>query len=167
MHKRNTTSSGFTIVELLIVIVVIAVLAAISVVAYTGIQHRATASAVQNDLSQAQKKLMLFHVDNGRYPASAAELSTAEISATKSAYGTGNNFYYCLNTNSGQFAIGARIAGNTESYYVASSGGVRQAPSQVTWDSTCQEAGLTGTSDPGAVISAGYLSSTGWQSWVR
>jgi prepilin-type N-terminal cleavage/methylation domain-containing protein len=33
------TMSGFTIVELLIVIVVIAILAAISVVAYTGIQN--------------------------------------------------------------------------------------------------------------------------------
>jgi prepilin-type N-terminal cleavage/methylation domain-containing protein len=35
------SKSGFTIVELLIVIVVIAILAAISVVAYTGIQQRA------------------------------------------------------------------------------------------------------------------------------
>lgn len=37
-HRRQ---KGFTIVELLIVIVVIAILAAISVVAYTGVQGRA------------------------------------------------------------------------------------------------------------------------------
>ena len=35
------TKSGFTIVELLIVIVVIAILAAITIVAYNGIQNRA------------------------------------------------------------------------------------------------------------------------------
>ena len=39
MKNRNR---AFTIVELLIVIVVIAILAAISVVAYNGIQNRAT-----------------------------------------------------------------------------------------------------------------------------
>ena len=38
--------SGFTIVELLIVIVVIAILAAITIVAFNGIQERARASAV-------------------------------------------------------------------------------------------------------------------------
>lgn len=39
MHKRNTR--GFTIVDLLIVIVVIAILAAITIVAFNGIQQRA------------------------------------------------------------------------------------------------------------------------------
>lgn len=47
---------AFTIVELLIVIIVIAILAAISVVAYTGIQNRAHDSIVQSDLSQAYRQ---------------------------------------------------------------------------------------------------------------
>lgn len=37
--------SGFTIVELLIVVVVIAILAAITIVAYNGIQNRAKKSS--------------------------------------------------------------------------------------------------------------------------
>lgn len=48
---------GFTLVELLIVIVVIAVLAAITVV------------AMQADLSQVETKLGTYFVDNGNYPA--------------------------------------------------------------------------------------------------
>lgn len=40
MNLQNNKQSGFTIVELLIVIVVIAILAAISVVTFTGIQQR-------------------------------------------------------------------------------------------------------------------------------
>ena len=50
--------NGFTIVELLIVIVVIAILAAVSFVAYSGIQNEAADSAVRSDLSQAGRKAM-------------------------------------------------------------------------------------------------------------
>ena len=46
MAVLQNKRSGFTIVELLIVVVVIAILASISVVAYTGIQQRAKNSAI-------------------------------------------------------------------------------------------------------------------------
>ena len=62
------TTSGFTIVELLIVIVVIAILAAISVVAYTGIQQRARDNARTKTVAELQKALELYKVDHGRYP---------------------------------------------------------------------------------------------------
>ena len=66
MHKRH---SGFTIVELLIVIVVIAILAAITIVSYRGINDRAQTSALTNDLSAAAKRMELARVDNGeQYP---------------------------------------------------------------------------------------------------
>ena len=45
---------GFTIVELLIVIVVIAILATITIVAYNGVSQRAKESATQNAVSQVQ-----------------------------------------------------------------------------------------------------------------
>ncbi len=59
------TTSGFTIVELLIVIVVIAILAAISVVAYTGIQQRARDSQRRSDLSALAKAYAIYRIDNG------------------------------------------------------------------------------------------------------
>ena len=59
---------GFTIVELLIVIVVIAILAAISVVAYSGIQQRARDSQRENDIKILTKALELYYIDNGKYP---------------------------------------------------------------------------------------------------
>ncbi len=46
---------GFTIVELLIVIVVIAILAAIAVISFRGVQNRAHDSIVQSDLIQFAK----------------------------------------------------------------------------------------------------------------
>ena len=51
--------SGFTIVELLIVIVVIAILAAITIVAYNGIRQQAENSATASELSQLQRRMQV------------------------------------------------------------------------------------------------------------
>lgn len=59
---------GFTIVELLIVVVVIAILAAISAVAYSGIQKRALISTAKSDLANIGKQMQLFHAEKGVYP---------------------------------------------------------------------------------------------------
>ena len=59
--------SGFTIVELLIVIVVIAILAAISIVAYNGIQQRARDNTRKSNLASISKALKLYNVDKDNY----------------------------------------------------------------------------------------------------
>lgn len=61
--------SGFTLVELLIVIVVIGILAAITLVAYNGITSRATDSSEKSTVSQFQQLLELYNSENGMYPA--------------------------------------------------------------------------------------------------
>ncbi len=63
-----STPKGFTIVELLIVVVVIAILAAITIVAYNGIQARAHAASAAQARSSVEKLLRLYKVENGRYP---------------------------------------------------------------------------------------------------
>lgn len=62
------TTSGFTIVELLIVIVVIAILATISIVAYGGIQVRSRDAMRSDAIAKIQRALELYKADNGRYP---------------------------------------------------------------------------------------------------
>ena len=73
---------GFTIVELLIVIVVIAILAAISVVAYTGIQERATNATTIDAASSTFRAIQAYIAANGTYPPR-------------------NNGYNCVTTSSG------------------------------------------------------------------
>lgn len=64
----NLSTRGFTLVELLIVIVVIAILAAISIVAYNGIQNRGKASAAQSLGSQVAKKAEAWNTVESTYP---------------------------------------------------------------------------------------------------
>ena len=60
--------SGFTIVELLIVIVVIGILAAITLVAYNGIQSRANTTAAQNLANSVAKKAEAYNAVHTQYP---------------------------------------------------------------------------------------------------
>lgn len=77
--RRHTR--GFTIVELLIVIVVIAVLAAITIVAYNGIANQAKESAVKSDLETGAKQLHLTKVEEGAFPSSFSS-TTREFNYT-------------------------------------------------------------------------------------
>lgn len=69
--QRNT-QNGFTIVELLIVVVVIAILAAITVVAYNGITQRAVESSMKSDLKNTITIAEMDKTNTGAYPTSAA-----------------------------------------------------------------------------------------------
>lgn len=60
--------AGFTIVELLIVIVVIAILAAITIVAYNGIQSRARDTQRLNEMRRLKIAVESYFIDNGSYP---------------------------------------------------------------------------------------------------
>jgi len=74
--------NGFTIVELLIVIVVIAILAAIVIVAYNGIQSRAKTQSAQSSASVIKKKIEAYSAaNNGSYPATTLTTIAAYTSA--------------------------------------------------------------------------------------
>ena len=73
---------GFTIVELLIVIVVIAILAAISIVAYNGIQNRAKTTSAQSAAANADKKAEAYNAENSTYPLLSTDLTGAPASSS-------------------------------------------------------------------------------------
>jgi len=67
-NSLRLNQSAFTIVELLVVIVVIGILAAITIVSYTGISSKANIASLSSDLTNASTQLKMFNVDNSAYP---------------------------------------------------------------------------------------------------
>lgn len=80
--KWAQKQKGFTIVELLIVIVVIAILAAITIVAYNGIQNRSKDASMRSAVSQVGKKILAYApLNNDSYPAEGTYRTDLGLSA--------------------------------------------------------------------------------------
>lgn len=163
---------GFTIVELLIVIVVIAILAAITIVAYNGIQNRAADTAIKSDLRNIANKLAVFNVDNSRYP-TAAQLDSLDFKLANANYAisptTVMNFTYCydnISTPTVYAIVAMSKSGNI--FYIDSSSPITAYTATWTGNSGTN---CTNISPSLTLNYNGYLSTdstTGpWRSWTE
>ena len=171
--------SAFTIVELLIVIAVIGILAAITIVAYNGIQNRANDTVVQADLNNFGKYLKLKEVDLGSPPPGGAVRSGGTDTGTnssfpgvafnfsKSSYSTSvNSLYYCTGVESATGQTSFRVFGVSKSQNVFkySSNGSVQNLGPVGLSSTyC----LQEYNNTGSWVYGYNYSTNGWFSWTN
>ena len=81
MSLQTAKQQGFTIVELLIVIVVIGILAAISIVSYNGIQQRARNASAESTASTLRTKAEAWYGIVGTYP-TASDVSGGLVNAS-------------------------------------------------------------------------------------
>lgn len=91
-NKKIQTKSAFTIVELLITVVVIAILAAITIVSYSGITNQAKEATLKADLNQASTQLALLQMNDGVYPATFSP----KQSGTNSLQYVGGGASFCI-----------------------------------------------------------------------
>ena len=68
MISLKSKQSGFTIVELLIVIIVIGILAALVLVTFSGVQQKARNTERTTDAKAIASHLEVYNAQNGRYP---------------------------------------------------------------------------------------------------
>ncbi len=67
-RRASRTNNGFTIVELLIVVVVIAILATITIVSYSGITKRAQQVSILAQVDRFEKSLRMYKETYGEWP---------------------------------------------------------------------------------------------------
>lgn len=157
--------------ELLIVIVVIGILAAITIVAFNGVQNRAYDTTVQSDLTSMYKKIALFETENGKMPKNSTDFNSMGLKLSKSSYSRGMNngtswynvlFCWPNATNPYKFAVVAQSkSGNV---FQAVNGGTTQAPYALEGSySTCASVGVP--MDTGSERTWFYDSDT-WQSYI-
>ena len=73
LKLRDRQSTGFTLVELMVVILVIAILSTIVVINYSSYLHGASETQVKSDLTSAASKLKAAAVAGGVYPSSGSK----------------------------------------------------------------------------------------------
>ena len=110
LRSNNESPSGFTIVELLVVIVIIGILAAITIVSYTGITAKANVSAVISDLANAKKQFALYYTEHGVYPTGLQAGTNCPTGTTNPSPDTN----YCLKPSSGNIIT---LVGATDAAY--------------------------------------------------
>lgn len=160
--KWAQKKTGFTIVELLIVIVVIAILAAITIVAYNGIQNRAADAAVSADLSNIAKKFEQQRVDDGSTVYPIGNSVSFVVPVNKNQYQTSSltfNLLVCYPTLSGptQFTILA-VSKSGKKFTVGTGEGVKEYTGGGSWAGGDPDT-ICGT------VKAGWLGSgAGWRS---
>ena len=85
MVKKGTR--GFTLIEMLIVIVVIAILAMIVIPRLLGAGRKAKESALRGDLQQLRNAIQQFEADCGDFPAAIDDLMTAPAAGSNGGNG--------------------------------------------------------------------------------
>jgi prepilin-type N-terminal cleavage/methylation domain-containing protein len=145
--KKMSAERGFTIVELLIVIVIIGILAAIVIVAYNGITQKANDAGYKQDADSISKAIEGFNADEGQYP----------LTANVSGSGVG-----VLTQITGQPALTATMPANIQIVSTT----VAKKPTATTIGTTCtladQQTNLWAVCKSGSVkYYASVLSSTG------
>ena len=168
---RENKQTGFTIVELLIVIVVIAILAAITTVAFNGIQNRAKDSSIQSDLTQLAKQFGFFYADKGMYPMTTTDLDSLTVNINKSAYlqdaTSPFNLVPCTSADGQQFTIAA-LSTSGKKLYITSGGGVREYTGATAWTGTNNYGPMCETTLPGSIVISGGSGYGGsWRAWTN
>lgn len=150
MSFKTTKQQGFTIVELLIVIVVIGILAALVVTTFTGIQQRARNTERQTDIKAIHGQVEAYYAQFGRYPT----LDNLNDGTFRDANMKGLDEEALRDPKGTAATLAGTAAANVYSYAVTATGG-GACDNGVTAD--CAEYVLTATFEGGGTFTKNNL----------
>lgn len=179
-YKKAWAQSGFTIIELIVVIVVIGILAAITLATYTGVRNKSFDSSVQTDLQSVASGLKSYKAAVGTYPTTETQISTMQdsngavvtsalpkishdgydvTSPSASGDNVARNVLICVRSGgtNPQFGVASYSRSGTVWFYLSATNSVSQSPDPwVGQQSTeCPRMGIQ-TTDPGYARWFGY-----------
>ena len=128
MMGGSAHEKGFTIVEMLIVIVVLGILAGLAIVTYKGIQDRARVAATRSEMLSVGQSAAIFRAENDRSPSSADDFSAVlkEAKLYDSTRTTEKSYAICADTFGYAFVAWNPLIQtykNGDTLYLYSSGG--------------------------------------------
>jgi len=120
MNKNEKRLYGFTIIELLVVIVIIGILASIGVVSYGDIRNRAIITSLQSDLTNASDQLVIDQARNsaGTFPASLAQADSG-AGVTSSPNTT---YQYTVNNTNTPKTFCLTATNGSQNYFITQEG---------------------------------------------
>lgn len=183
MKGWGVKQQGFTIIELLIVVIVIAIISTIVVVSYTAVVNNGHDTAVTADLKKLADKITLEALDTGSIPDAGASLvggvatgdstllSGISVALAKESYETSHsNVYYCVGDINGteEFAVLARSTSGKSFAYRSDQGAVEITSINVGESgSPVTNCGAVGITEP-LGWSYGYNATTDtWYAWAN
>jgi len=128
MIQLKKQTKGFTIVELLIVIVVIGILAALVITTFTGVQQSARNTERQTDVKAIHGQVEAYYAKNGKYPTldnmntnawRGTNMKGLDNEAIKDPKGAGAG---AATSDTAPYQLGSAAAANIYSYVVTPSG---------------------------------------------
>lgn len=154
MGPRKKNSNGFTIVELLVVIIVIGILAAITIVSYSGIKKRADIVAIDSQL-ESQSRLIDLYTNEYGEPPTILDINNCAVAPYPDANYcvkglNGSGLSYMSSANSYSLTIS-----NNDIVRNISQDGIVSYPSYVkTWGGSNADSarGMAKTIDGGSII---------------
>ncbi len=167
-QSMSIIHKGFTIVELLLVVVVLGILASIVLVSYGGIQKKALDTSVRSDLDGIAGQLEGYRTQtdyNRQFPHDTPALETIDIKIAKKSYVTSSspNLIYCVTTSGAEayqaYALIAQSKSGT--IFVMTQDGF--TPNSF----TAADLGSACTTLGKSLISNGLSAPNTWQNWVH
>ncbi len=139
LKKHKLGDRGFTIVELLIVIVVIGILALLVITTYSGIQAKARNAKRQTDIQSLQTQIEAYFSQNAFYP-SLTDMNSSSWRGTNMKSLDSNALINPSNPTQSTTLVAAPAAKSYSYAVTNSSGGSCESD-----DTTCSQYTLTAT----------------------